>query len=830
MRRRFSRTMSKGFTPPFFPDEGIASTAALLYAVLWGIMGVVTIMMLFMLLVLPSHALRWIAAGTALDAGCAAALLINRRGMTRLATLLVLIFAWMIVTFLAATAGGIRAPAVISYISIACAAGLLIGAEAGFTAAAICILSGLGLALGESAGLLGKGMLRPTPIVVWLSYTMNIIIIVGLQYLALHAREAAVRRAGREFEARTQMEATLRSSEARYRRLYYSMMDAFVSMDIEGSITEYNETFRKMIGYNDGEIGTLTNKELTPEKWHSFEEGIVKDQVLPKGYSEIYEKEYIRKDGTIIPVELRSLLIRDDAGNPTGIWAIVRDITERKRAETALKSSKDFAENLIQTATTMIIGLDTAGDIAIFNQAAEEITGYSREELLGRNWFEVLVPKTRYPGVWEEFQRLLSGGVPKRFENPIVTKSGMERYIVWRNNEMIDHGRISGTISFGMDITERILAERALKESEARFSALFEVMSEGVSLHRLIYDESGAPVNYEILEVNSRYETILNLKRDEVVGRLATEAYGITEPPYLAEYSRVVETGLPFYFEIYYLPRDKFFYISASTIGKDRFATIFFDITERKRAEEEIQRLNAGLEQRVRERTAELVASNSELESFAYSVSHDLRAPLRGIVGWSKALVEDYGPSLGTEARAYLDTVSSEALRMSELIDALLQLSRVTRSEMRREKVDLSGIALSIEHELRRGQPERDADVIIEPGISAKGDPALLRTLLYNLLDNAWKFTGRCEKARIEFGAVLTEGKQVYFVRDNGAGFDMVYASKLFVPFQRLHRSDEFPGTGLGIPTVQRIVRRHGGDIWAESEPGRGASFYFTLG
>jgi signal transduction histidine kinase len=258
----------------------------------------------------------------------------------------------------------------------------------------------------------------------------------------------------------------------------------------------------------------------------------------------------------------------------------------------------------------------------------------------------------------------------------------------------------------------------------------------------------------------------------------------------------------------------------------DAFNNMLSQIQEQDGA---LRKAHDDLEQRVQERTAELTAANKELEAFSYSVSHDLRAPLRSIDGFSQALLEDYSEKLDADGTGYLRRVRSAAQRMSLLIDDMLNLARVTRSALHREPLDLSTLARSVAQELQAREPERKVEVIIEDGALVEGDARLLRVAIENLLGNAWKYTSRHGHARIEFGRNRDNGRVVYFVRDDGAGFDPNYAARLFGAFQRLHGADEFPGTGIGLATVQRIIHKHGGSIWAEGAVEKGATFYFTL-
>jgi PAS domain S-box-containing protein len=339
------------------------------------------------------------------------------------------------------------------------------------------------------------------------------------------------------------------------------------------------------------------------------------------------------------------------------------------------------------------------------------------------------------------------------------------------------------------------------------------------------------------LLVNREYERLFNVRREEIVGLTDHDLF----PRDIADDFRAndlmaISQGSPVRME-------------ESTPGEDgerTYITVKFplkngaghayaicgistDITERKRAEEEVRRLNEELEERVRHRTAELEASTRELDAFAYSVSHDLRAPLRSLAGFSEVLLEDYSDRLDETGQGYLNRIEANAARMARMIDDLLDLSRATRVELRRERVDVSAVARDVLDELRDSDPDRHVQATVADELVASGDPHLIRLVLHNLLGNAWKFTSRRAPAVIRVDSIVRHHTPVFTVSDNGAGFDMRYNAKLFDPFQRLHSTNDFEGTGIGLAIVHRIVTRHGGRIWAESEPGQGATFFFTL-
>ena len=395
-------------------------------------------------------------------------------------------------------------------------------------------------------------------------------------------------------------------------------------------------------------------------------------------------------------------------------------------------------------------------------------------------------------------------------------------------NERLEQRVEERTRTLTQEIGERKRAEEALRESEERFRAVVD----------------NSPTKIHIKDLDGRY-TMVNRQSEILFGVTEEEARGRTSrdifPKEVADSfaghdQRVVDSGETIEGEEEWVQDDGVhtfltvkFPIRGATGEIVAVGAIGTDITERKRAEEEVRRLNTSLEGRVARRTAELEAANKEMEAFSYSVSHDLRAPLRTIDGFSRILLEEHAESLDDKGKKFLQRIRAGSQKMGQLIDAVLQLSRLARGDLKRKDLDLSKIVDAIAGELKKSEPDRDMTFKVARGVTADGDEQLIKVALQNLLGNAVKYTGRKDQARIEFGVTNGDGRNVYFVRDNGAGFDMSYADKLFAPFQRAHGTAEFEGMGIGLATVQRIINRHRGKVWAEAEVDKGATFFFTL-
>ena len=382
---------------------------------------------------------------------------------------------------------------------------------------------------------------------------------------------------------------------------------------------------------------------------------------------------------------------------------------------------------------------------------------------------------------------------------------------------------LTGDLAFGIralrDNQEKLKSEEALKESEEKYRNLFSNMVEEVHFWKLVRDETGQIKTWRLVDANPpTLKTWGRQSVEEIKGKTTDEIFGPgSTEHYMAIVRKVTAEGVPFSYEDYFPNLGKYFRFTTVPLG-EYFITTGTDITRIKQAEESLRRY-----------ASELESANKDLESFSYTVSHDLRAPLRSLEGYSTAILEDYADKLDKEGKKWLENIRASSIHMGQLINDILGLSRVIRAELRLEKVNLSEMAELQANKLKENEPERKVEFVIAPDLYAFGDRNLLGLVFQNLLGNAFKFTSKSQSARIEFGLEMQNGEPVYFIRDNGSGFDMKYVDKLFKPFQRLHSDKEYSGTGIGLATVQKIILRHGGRIRAEGEINKGATFYFTL-
>jgi len=511
---------------------------------------------------------------------------------------------------------------------------------------------------------------------------------------------------------------------------------------------------------------------------------------------------------------------------------------QRHQAEEAEAEREKQVRLLLDSTAEAIYGVDLEGICTFVNPACVQMLGYnSEEDLLGKNMHDLI-------------HHTLPDGKPYAKEDCLVRhatlvgeSSHVDNEVHWRadgssfpveywSHPIHRNDEIIGTVVTFFDISERKKAEARLEDTQKMLQLVLDTIPVRVfwkdyecvylGCNKLFAEDSGLQEPEKLIgktdfDMGWKEQAELYRADDRNVMQAGIRKLNYEEP-------QTTPDGKQIWLETSKIP------LTDQDGGIIGILGTYHDITDRKRAEEELANYREHLEELVAMRTAELEAVNKELESFSYSVSHDLRSPLRAIDGFSQTLLDEYADKLDVEGQQYLDRVRKAAQRMGDLIDDMLKLSRVTRSEIKRERVDLSALGLQVVEELRKREPQRQVNVTVMPGITAMGDRSLLHIVLENLLGNAWKYTGGVQQACVEFGTERLDNKTVYFVQDNGIGFDMQYANKLFTPFQRLHSSGEFPGTGIGLATVARIIARHNGRIWAEAEPNQGACFRFTLG
>lgn len=516
--------------------------------------------------------------------------------------------------------------------------------------------------------------------------------------------------------------------------------------------------------------------------------------------------------------------VRDASGKIVRLQGAFQDITEQKEAEARTQALETLLGTTLEGITDGFCLMDKDWRFVFLNSQAERMLQRGKGELLGKN-------------LWQEFPAIAGTYVEHEYRAAVAEQRSTRLEAFYRplKTWFVFHvyPTESGTAVYFQDITQRRAEQAQLRLLETAVSRLNDIV--------IVAKVKPGKPDPEIVFVNNAFVRLTGYSREEAIGQSPNFLWGPKSEG--AEVERIrtaVRSWAPLRTEV----------INYTKAGKERWVEIDItpianasgkfthwvaverDVTERKQQQQEILRLNSDLEERVQLRTAQLAEANKELESFAYSVSHDLRSPLNTIHGFSKLLAKLDAENISDKGKHYLDRIGVGVTQMGELIEGLLTLAHLSREEIKSERVDLSAMARQIEQDQREREPQRQQQVKVHvhDGLYAHGDPRLLSAVLQNLMANAWKFSSKKPQARIEVGSESgADGGTVYFVKDNGAGFDMAFAHKLFGTFERLHSPGDFVGTGIGLATVKRVIDRHGGQVWADSQLNEGAAFYFTL-
>lgn len=624
-------------------------------------------------------------------------------------------------------------------------------------------------------------------------------------------------------QAMQQSEASARLSQQRYASLFAAIGDAAYVYEIredgsQGKFVEVNEVACEMTGYVREELLSMLPQQLiAPDS--GTELTLVMQRLMLHGTTS-YEQVHLGRDGRRIPVEIHAHLFM--LGGQPAIISLARDIGERKRAQQVLQSEKIFSDSLIQSLPDIFFLLDHQGRFLRWNQNLLNLSGLSPEELAASHALTF---------VHQEEQSLIANAIQQVF---YTGSAATEARLVFGNE--VHHYALTGTrietidginlVGIGIDISERKRAEQALQESNTLLHAFIEHSPIYAFIKNVTPDES------RVVMASENFRDMIGIPGSEMTGKTMVELF----PPEFATKIAADDWAVASGGEVLHLDEELGgrsyitvkFPIHAG--GKNYLAGYTIDITERKQLLDELEQHRVRLEELVAERTKELQASNKELEAFSYSVSHDLRAPLRAVAGFVELLKKHNYEAIDDKGRHYMEVISESTLQMGRLIDDILTFSRIGRAEMTMTRVNLNQVLGEVQNILRPQTEGRQIEWKIAPLPEVEGERNMLALVLQNLVSNALKFTQTREAAVIEIGqAGGAADEWVCYVKDNGVGFDMRHVDKLFGLFQRLHTQDEFEGSGVGLANVQRIVQRHGGRVWAEGRVNEGATFYFAL-
>jgi len=609
---------------------------------------------------------------------------------------------------------------------------------------------------------------------------------------------------------------------------------------LDGRFLRVNPALCAITGYSQQELLAMRGQDLTPAEDRNLSLDPMRDAIAGKGDRFTVEKRYARKDGSLVWIELYSALARDAAGNPAYFISQTHDISQRRAAECALRESEARYRSVIDHMSAGLIQHAADGTLVACNARALALLGLTREQMFARRpmdpaWQTVCEDGSPMAPAARPLWRVLESGAA--VEGEVVGIRKPDGTLVWLQVSAAPvpgrAGSRHGALVTFADVTRERETLQALRMGEQRYRTVVDALGEAVMLigadNALLTVNPAARAIYGTdfprLMADGPAAGVLSLfdehgapiaPPDRPISRARRTREGVRDMIARAERS----DGSSAWLRITALP--------VTLASGDGVLLVIADVSAARATESALKALTDTLERRVAERTAELSQVNRELESFAYSVSHDLRAPLRAITGFSSLLRRDETPNMSPEGATLLERIGANAARMGSLIDDVLTYSRVIRIDHKREDVDVGALVQEVLAPLRQGHPETTCRIL--PLGHASADAVMLRQILQNLLGNAFKYSSRTPGATVTMDVVEENGVRWFRVSDNGAGFDMRYADRLFGMFQRMHPAAEFSGTGVGLAIVKRLVERHGGQVQAHAEPGKGATFRFHLG